>query len=123
MENERGSGDHDARVLVGVDGSSHSERAFEIALSIAQRRGWPLRLIQPFTVPYAPDELSMRFGAQLHEDFVRATREVLDASVVRAREAGVEVTSRVEEGDAGRVLAEESGDARLAVVGKRGRNR
>src|SRR5699024_5797215 len=52
-----------------------------------------------------------------------STQDLLEEYAAEAREAGVDASAQAIEGDAGEVLAEASRYSRLAVVGKRGRNR
>lgn len=111
------------RVLVGIDGSTNSARAFDIALAIAKRRGWSLRLVSSYTVPPLDPEsgpvITANFTAVLQEN----ARKALDECAEAARAEGVPVTTKVAVGHAVEVLVEESAQAGLAVVGKRGRNR
>src|SRR5699024_11108531 len=52
-----------------------------------------------------------------------STQDLLEEYAAEAREAGIDASAQAIEGDAGEVLAEASRYSRLAVVGKRGRNR
>ena len=112
-----------APILVGVDDSEHCARAFDIALLLAQRYECGLRLVATFEVPIRDAEA----GAQAQDIFRTAMRseaqQTLDDMVSSAQAAGVPVSADVIEGHAAEVLIRESVHARLAVVGKRGRNR
>lgn len=111
------------QVLVGVDGSANSARAFDIALAIAKRRGWGLRLVGCYSVAYADHES----GLTLTEDYRRTmesnARSPLEAYAERAEDSGTPVTVTTFEEHAADALVRESATSRLAVVGKRGRNR
>ena len=122
MENtggHRGEG----QILVGIDGSGHSEQAFDFALSIAQRMHRSLRLLSSYQVPYAGDPPA----PAIHDDQRRAIeaelQKPLDSLAERAKATGVEVSTHIATGDAAGRLMEESHDSLLAVVGKRGRSR
>jgi nucleotide-binding universal stress UspA family protein len=110
-------------ILVGVDDSEHCARAFDIALLLAQRYECGLRLVATFEVPIRDAEA----GAQAQNIFRTAMRseaqQTLDDMVATAEAAGVPVSADAIEGHAAEVLIRESVHARLAVVGKRGRNR
>ncbi|WP_243728896.1 universal stress protein [Nesterenkonia sphaerica] len=121
--NQESGEEYTPGVLVGLDGSAGAERAFSVALMVAQKRGWPLRLVEAFTRPVMVDD----YNAQAIEYYLHgAAEEVqarLDRYAERASDAGVTATTRTFDGDASKVLVEESETAHLAVVGKRGRNR
>ncbi|GAA4282992.1 universal stress protein [Brevibacterium daeguense] len=110
-------------VLVGVDDSANSERAFELALDIGRSQGWPLRVVTAFSFPYVPDAHHARLSESYGVSATQGAQALVDGFAARAAAAGVDVATRVIEGSAGGVLVDESRYARLAVVGKRGRNR
>ncbi|WP_218221914.1 universal stress protein [Nesterenkonia sp. Act20] len=110
-------------VLVGIDGSAGSERAFTVGLMIAKQRQWPLRLVGTFVRPVVTDDYYVRQLDRYRSEAAGTVQEILDRYFARAAEAGVEVSSRTAEGDPGGTLIDESREARVAVVGKRGRNR
>lgn len=105
-------------VVVGVDGSEHSQRAFDVALSIARQHGRDVKVVSAFTeVGYEyipPDVYGM---ARKHAE------RIMEKLLTRAEIGEVNVTSVALEGDAAGVLISESRDAALVVVGKRGRSR
>src|SRR5699024_7202968 len=100
-------------IVVGIDGSGYSQRAFDIAAGIAQQRQVPLRVVAAYTEPgyeYLPEHAQGL--AKLHaEETLRDTMGAVEAT-------GVSVS-----GDAAGVLVKESETASLVVVGKRGRSR
>lgn len=103
-------------MLVGIDGSAGSERAFKVGLMIARQREWPLRLIGTFIRPVVTDDYYVRQLDQYRSEAASSVQDLLDSYSARAVEAGVEVTTRTAEGDAGATLVDESSDARIAVV-------
>lgn len=111
------------RILVGVDDSEHCARAFEIALSLAQRRGWSLRLVATFDIPHHDVEEGQDAVGRFRTVVTREVQKPLDDFIAEAEAAGVPVSADVQEGNAAHLLVKESETAGLAVVGKRGRNR
>ncbi|MGO1655562.1 MAG: universal stress protein [Brevibacterium yomogidense] len=112
-----------ARILVGVDESEHCARAFDIALSLAQRRGWSLRLVAAYDLPPYDFEAGDQILGSFRDMASQEARKPLDDMVEQAEAAGVPVSADVQEGNAAQLLIRESEEAALAVVGKRGRNR
>lgn len=111
-----------APVVVGVDGSPAGLAAVSVAAREARMRGTGLRVVHAFfwpmmRVPLEPSSLGPPDGGlrneadQLVQEAVRHAREVAP---------GVEVAGAVVTGDTLPVMAEESRDAALAVVGSRG---
>src|SRR5699024_11956644 len=105
-------------IVVGIDGSHNSKRAFELALSIAQERKGKLKLIGGYIEPgyeYLPEAARGLIQQQ--------AQRVLGNFVTKAEAADIEVQAEAIEGDAAGILTSQSKDAALAVVGKRGRSR
>lgn len=105
-------------VVVGVDGSENSKRAFDFALSIAQQHEREVKIVAAFTEPgyeYIP--------ADVYGIARKQAEHVLEEFTARAEGTGVQVSSVASEGDAAGVLIEASDIASLVVVGKRGRSR
>lgn len=111
------------RVLVGVDDSEHCARAFDIALSLAERWGWSLHLVATYDIPHHDVEVGDDAVDRFREAVSKEAQKPLDDFVAQAEGAGVPVTTDLQEGNAARLLIRESETARLVVVGKRGRNR
>ena len=110
-------------VVVGIDGSENSQRAFDVALAIAQRRGWGLHVIHAYsslTMPYAYGADLM---AQSRREYEEQAQGIFDGMTAKAKEAGVALSAQTTEHEAVSLLVEESRSAQLAVVGKRGHNR
>lgn len=110
-------------VLVGVDGSEPSRRAFDVALSIAQKRGWGLRLVSTYSTPLDSYAYKPSVATELRRAVGQQAERTVAALADEASAAGLEVSTRVEAGNPSGLLIAESATAALAVVGKRGRNR
>lgn len=107
-----------ASIVVGVDGSEHSQAAFEVALGLAQQRQVTLEVVAAYTEPgyeYLPENVQ-GLAKQNAEEF-------MDDLLVTAKDSSVEITTAAIEGDAAGVLIDVSRQASLVVVGKRGRSR
>lgn len=114
MEYAAGSG----RLVVGIDGSENSQRAFDVALSTAQQHQYDVKLVAAFT------ELGYEYiPADVYGLARKYAEYVLEGYISQAEQAGVNMTSAAMEGDAAGVLISESDSASLVVVGKRGRSR
>ena len=111
------------QVLVGVDGSANSARAFEVALSIAKRQGWALRLVGAYSVTFADHESGMTVSENFRRAMEANARHPLDASAEQAKAEGVDASCATYDEHPADALVRESASSRLAVVGKRGRNR
>jgi nucleotide-binding universal stress UspA family protein len=94
-------------VVVGVDGSPSSETALSWAVRAAARRSLPLRVVH---VP-SPEAHAVAWG-----------RDLVDARMLRAREAQVRAEGVVQAGDPVRVLSDQAGDAALVVLGAIGQS-
>jgi nucleotide-binding universal stress UspA family protein len=107
-------------VVVGVDGSPASASAVEWAAALAGREGWPLTLVNAYPDLNSPPVRG--FYVPEHEmqaDAHRITDEVQEC----LRDAGwaaIDVRTEVDRGYPADVLAQQSGDARMLVVGRRG---
>jgi nucleotide-binding universal stress UspA family protein len=108
-------------IVVGVDGSEGAAHALDFAIKEAALRGARLRLISAWEIP-ASVLASVVAGKEFYEEF-------RENAVKVAREAGARVAELqpsvqheeiVVEGQAGRVLLDNAGDAELMVVGRRG---
>lgn len=115
-------------VLVGIDGSENSVRAFDMALSIARKRQARLKVVAAYTEPgygYTPEAAGVARYGNASEQARSALDALLDTADRTATADGtqVEIESAVMEGDAAGSLVAESASASLVVVGKRGRSR
>jgi nucleotide-binding universal stress UspA family protein len=111
-----------AGVLVGFDGSDQAIQALHYGATMALGFGCRLTVVAAFTVPplVYPNLASM---PAVPEDEARAaaSRQVAAGALPHLEGYPGEVSLQSVEGDAAGVLVELSGQARLAVVGSRGR--
>lgn len=107
-------------VVVGIDGSPESMHAVDWALAAADRHQVPLRAVHAQTVPVGPVVPVPAYDAEVLDAEAEAIlRRALEQVEPRPDDAEkVDVTVRV--GQPASVLVEESRDADLVVVGRRG---
>ena len=110
-------------VVVGVDGSAVSDAAIDFAADEAERLGERLIAVCVWTPVASPRHSPMVFPEQYRESMNELTRETLAASLagVRERHPSLEIEEHVAEGYPATVINHLAADARLAVVGSRGR--
>lgn len=111
------------RILVGVDGSENSRRAFDVALQIALENGWSLRLVGAYRIPLGSYSAIGGNADEFRDSIAAAALEPLEDLLSTAEDAGVTVNTHVADMDASSLLIDESREADLVVVGKRGRSR
>lgn len=109
-------------VLVGVDGSTTSGRALDVAVREAARRGATLRVVH---VAYVPVVSSPFVGGVYYptvDEVDAIARPILDAAVDRAArvDPAVRVQTVLRSGTPSEVLLDAAKDADLVVVGTRG---
>jgi nucleotide-binding universal stress UspA family protein len=131
------------QVVVGIDGSAHSQAAFEHAVDLAQRAGAELKLVfvvdsrttdlpivytashfdYGFERVYVPPEPGLKdFYERVRRD-IRAFGERCVASCrAQAGSRGVRFAHVVRDGLPSAVLTEEARSGDLLVVGRRGEN-
>ncbi len=112
-------------IVVGVDGSPQSKRAVDWALAEAEARGDAVMLVHAWEFPAV---LTMTYGGATlpvftRDDVQRLSNVLLErtADEARQRAPGVQVRTQLVEGHAADALVDASRDARLLVVGSRGR--
>jgi len=108
-------------VVLGYDGTPHSDAALDWAARYAMTHGHPLLIAYAAGVPTAYDSFS---GIQENRGDLRAAAEpILDAAVLRIHDLapGLTVETHVALGNAHHVLLETAEGAHLLVVGSRGR--
>jgi nucleotide-binding universal stress UspA family protein len=106
------------RIVVGVDGSSSSDRALEWAIAEAQRSGAALHLVAAWMFPMA---LGYAFTSTVKE--VReSAQDVIDRAMARVGEVapGVPVTGETTEQTPAPALVAAAKGADMLVVGSRG---
>jgi nucleotide-binding universal stress UspA family protein len=110
-------------ILVGHDGSTHSDRALAKAVEIAQGLGVPLTVVRSWTLTTAPRPDSWEPGYMPPlDDFEAATLAALDEDIVTVRLAhpDVNISTAVVHGSAAARLIEASSKVDMIVVGRRG---
>ena len=108
------------RIVVGVDGSSHSEEALRWALGQARLTGQPVDAVTSWSIPVSFGEGAGVLMAIDWRGDAAKTLENTVANVVDSPDADG-VTQRAVEGHPAKVLVDASQDAALLVVGSRGR--
>ena len=112
----------DLPIVAGVDGSESAREAARWAADEAARKRAPLRLVSVVQVPIASGYLGDVGDFGLLDDLQALSRRMLDEarSELVTRWPDLEVTTAVLVGPPIPTLVEESGAARLVVVGSRG---
>ncbi|MGH8827045.1 MAG: universal stress protein [Jiangellaceae bacterium] len=111
-------------IVVGIDGSAHSDAALTFAVQRADRLGTTVVAIHAYTlsltaVPIIDPELAERLGQQQRREAEEVVTEALERAGVADR-ADL-VSSRIVVANAGEALTEAGSDAAMTVVGSRGR--
>lgn len=105
-------------VVVGVDGSEHSHRALDWAVTEAVRWTATLTIVHAWRFGTSPTDPN---AAEATLEVGRAAQHLLDHEVAYARDAGADATGALVYQGAARALIDASADADLLVVGSRGR--
>jgi nucleotide-binding universal stress UspA family protein len=106
------------RIVVGVDGSPHSEAALRWALDLAEARQGELTTVFSWQVPFVSIPMAFDRG-KLEEEYKQYLVEVVSAVVPRPP---VPLQNVVAEGDPAEALLIASHNASLLVLGTRGRS-
>ena len=108
-------------ILVAVDGSKHSDAAFDVALDIAQKYGSQLFVLHVFQGGTGAGTLV----SSTDEDVNRSTgQQVLNSYEETAKERGLQnVDILLQEGDAAKRIMETANEIKcgLLILGSRGR--
>lgn len=108
---------HDV-VVVGIDGSDQARHALRLAVEEARAQDLSVRLVGAHPVIGVGDPgLEMRYTEAVtkeNADHLAEARRIVE-------EAGLPVEEVAAAGDAAKAVVEQSGDAALVVLGKRGR--
>lgn len=108
------------KILVPIDDSDHSKRAFGYAMGLAQTQNSHVALL------HCHSRIPMLIGGEAREQlvhaYVRESEKLLAPYVKKLREIGVEPALIIKEGRAGDVIVKEadSGGYDLVVMGSRG---
>jgi nucleotide-binding universal stress UspA family protein len=109
-------------IVVGVDGSSEADAALAFAVTEAQLRGVPLRVVcawEPSAAVYAGEAFAATADAFVAGE--QHAEEVLRGALERVPHDDVRVDAVSVEGRAASALLEQAAGAELLVVGTRGR--
>jgi nucleotide-binding universal stress UspA family protein len=111
-------------VVVGVDEAGSADDAVDWATAEAAARGCPLRVVHAFRPPLPADAYGFASPIDSFVTAHTAAQLILGDAVTRARSVapGIEVSPRLVRGTAARALLGEARDARLLVLGSRGRS-
>jgi nucleotide-binding universal stress UspA family protein len=109
-----------ARVVVGVDGSDHSNRALDAAVAQARSHHATLEVVHAW-MPAVSVELPDYVGVAEERDVREAAAYEVMKDVVARLPDDLDVEWRIEEGSPAAVLLERAEGAELLVVGARGR--
>jgi nucleotide-binding universal stress UspA family protein len=111
------------QIVVGVDGSECAEKALAEAIREAQLRAGHLRVICAWQLPtsaYGMGGFVPTLDEATTDAFRQSAQTVVDASLERAKQAGIACDGKAVEGQAAALLLKESEHASLVVVGNRG---
>jgi nucleotide-binding universal stress UspA family protein len=110
------------RVIVGVDGSPHSDRALSWACRRAESCGDTVRAVCAWSLGVSGEDWTPQPGVK--PEGQRYAEQILREAVERLRcdLPAAKVETAVVEGHPGQVLVDMSADADLLVVGSRGRS-
>jgi nucleotide-binding universal stress UspA family protein len=110
----------DRKIIVGVDGSTVSQRALDWALGQAEATGATVTAVQAWQVPATYSTVTMVLpGSMFEKDAKAALAGTVEAAA--AVHPGVEVEQFAVEGHPAKTLINWSEHADLLVVGNRGR--
>jgi nucleotide-binding universal stress UspA family protein len=111
------------KIVVGIDGSEHSDRALAWAIEEAKLRSARLQVISVWHVPalvYGGPGFAPQLDSAVDEAFKDVADESARAAARTAREADVDVEMDVEHGQTVGRLLEAAEGADMLVVGSRG---
>ncbi|MGH3160163.1 MAG: universal stress protein, partial [Streptosporangiaceae bacterium] len=106
------------RVVVGVDGSAHSEKALQWAAHLTERFGADLVAVSAWDYPAAIGWATVPADWHPDQDMEKVLQETLHKVFGNQPPARLHLVVR--EGGAAKVLLEESKGATMLVVGSRG---
>ena len=108
------------RIVVGADGSPHSERALGFAFAMAEERGLGVTAVRAWRAPsVCIDAVPPHEWQQAEKDEQAALAE--NVAVWREQYPGVDVVEKTVLSVPGKALIDESAGAELLVVGSHGR--
>lgn len=108
-------------ILVAVDGSKHSDAAFDVAMDMSQKYGSQLFVLHVFLSVSRPRKVV----SPSHEDDLKSEgQEILNSYESMVKERGLQnVRMLLQEGDAAKRIMETANDVKsgLILIGSRGR--
>jgi nucleotide-binding universal stress UspA family protein len=108
-------------ILVAVDGSEYSDRAFEISIDLAQKYGSRLFIVH---VAHQSMSSGAKVTAHIDEAFLDLGRKIVDSYGRKAEERNVQnVSTILKKGDAAQKIIEtvQAENCELVVIGSRGK--
>jgi nucleotide-binding universal stress UspA family protein len=111
------------KIVVGVDGSEHSDRALTWAIEEAGLRRARIHIVTAWHIPamiYGGPGFTPQISASVDETFREVAEEVSAAAAEKVRSNGIDGEARVVRAQAADALVEAAEGADLLVVGSRG---
>jgi nucleotide-binding universal stress UspA family protein len=111
------------KIVVGIDGSEHSDRALAWAIEEAKLRGASLQVVSVWHVPslvYGGPGFAPQLDSAVDEAFRDVADQSAEDAARTAREADLDVEMDVEHGQTVDRLLEAAEGAEMLVVGSRG---
>jgi nucleotide-binding universal stress UspA family protein len=108
-------------ILVAVDGSKHSDAAFDVATDIAQKYSSQLFILHIFQGGTGSGTL---VSSEFEDDMRSVGQQILDSYEAKAKQKGLQnVRMFLQEGDAAKRIMETANeiDCGLLLMGRRGR--
>ena len=108
-------------ILVAVDGSKHSDAAFDVATDIAQKYSSQLFILHVFQGGTGSGTL---VSSEFEDDMRFVGQQILDSYEAKAKQKGLQnVRMFLQEGDAAKRIMETANeiDCGLRLMGRRGR--
>ena len=120
---EGGRTDADGPVVLGFDGSEGAHAAAERAFWIADIRGTSVRIVTSWYAEVVDGHVVTTPGTPAWEQVETGYRQMVEDGIADIREKypDIDVDIRILRGPAAEVLAKESADASMLVIGSRGR--
>jgi nucleotide-binding universal stress UspA family protein len=108
-------------ILVAVDGSKHSDAAFDVAMDIAQKYGSQLFVLHVFQGGTGSGTM---VSPDFEDDMSSAGQQILNSYEAKVKEARLQnVRMLLQEGDAAQRIIETASEVKcgLIIIGSRGR--
>jgi nucleotide-binding universal stress UspA family protein len=108
-------------ILVAVDGSRHSDAAFDIAMDMGQKYGSKLFVVHVFPGVSRARKVA---SPNREDDLKSEGQEIINSYEAKVKERGLQnVTTLLQEGDAAKMIMETASEGKcgLILMGSRGR--